>query len=218
MHCAWPGDYYSIGLANTLPCSTPDTVLTSLLLQPSTITCCDRFDRNCQYRQHINSNTPQNRACREIPDGWPIKGCAEINVYYPSFLPTLQCTLQCVWHAQICIRGTQTFPISKLGGWKHSHHCVNGGIVRTTLTILMLWKSVGSWQQRRTVEPWWQQRTVEELRGYCPWGWGVRQVNGSTVSDAIIRSLLRSTETRSSQLGNFGRLLQVVDNWPHILW
>ena len=31
----------------TLPCSTPDTTLTSLLWQPSTITYCDRFDRNC---------------------------------------------------------------------------------------------------------------------------------------------------------------------------
>ena len=33
----------------TLPCGTPDTTLTSLLQQPSTITCCDRFDRNCVY-------------------------------------------------------------------------------------------------------------------------------------------------------------------------
>ena len=30
----------------TLPCGTPDTMLTSLLRQPSTITCCDWFDRN----------------------------------------------------------------------------------------------------------------------------------------------------------------------------
>ena len=31
----------------TLPCGTPDSTLTSLLRQPSTMTCCDRFDRNC---------------------------------------------------------------------------------------------------------------------------------------------------------------------------
>ena len=31
----------------TLRCGTPDTTLTSLLRQPSTITCCDRFDKNC---------------------------------------------------------------------------------------------------------------------------------------------------------------------------
>ena len=49
-----------------------------------------------------------------------IKGCAEINLYYPSLLPTLQCTLQCMLHKQMCTTGTQTFPISKLGGWKHT--------------------------------------------------------------------------------------------------
>ena len=35
---------------------TPDTTLTSLLRQESTITCCDRFDRNCQYIQHKTSS------------------------------------------------------------------------------------------------------------------------------------------------------------------
>ena len=50
----------------------------------------------------------------------PIKGCAEISLYDPSLLPPLQCTLQCTRHAQKCITGTQTFPISKLGGWKHT--------------------------------------------------------------------------------------------------
>ena len=57
---------------------------------------------------------------QEVTVQGPIKGCAEINLYDPSLLPTLQCTLQCMWHAQKCITGTQTFPISKLGGWKHS--------------------------------------------------------------------------------------------------
>ena len=50
----------------------------------------------------------------------PINGRAEINLYNPSFLRSLQCTLQCMRHAQKCITGTQTFPISKLGGWKHT--------------------------------------------------------------------------------------------------
>ena len=40
---------------------------------------------------------------------------------------------------------------------------------------------------------------------------------GSTVSDAMVRSWLWSTATRSSQLGCFRRLLQVFDNWPHLL-
>ena len=50
----------------------------------------------------------------------PVKGSAEINLKDPSLLPTLQCTLQCMRHAQKCITGSQTFPISKLGGWKHT--------------------------------------------------------------------------------------------------
>ena len=45
--------------SKTLPCGTHDTTLTSLLRQPSTITCCNRFDRNCQYRQHETFNTNQ---------------------------------------------------------------------------------------------------------------------------------------------------------------
>ena len=52
----------------------------------------------------------------------------------------------------------------------------------------------------------------EALRGYCPEGRGCDQSIGSTVSDAIIRSWLWLTATRSSPLGYFGRLLKVVDN------
>ena len=40
---------------------------------------------------------------------------------------------------------------------------------------------------------------------------------GSIVSDAIVRRWLWSTAIRSSPLDCFSRLLQVVDNWPHIL-
>ena len=49
-------------------------------------------------------------------------------------------------------------------------------------------------------------------------GLGVRPSIGSTVSDAIARSWLWSTTTRSSPLICFSKLLQVVDNWTHILW
>ena len=40
----------------------------------------------------------------------------------------------------------------------------------------------------------------------------------STVSDAIVRSELWSAATRISLLGYLSRLLQVVENCPHILW
>ena len=49
-------------------------------------------------------------------------------------------------------------------------------------------------------------------------GWGCDQSFGSTVFDAIVRSWLWLTATRSSPLGYFSKLLQVVDNWIHILW
>ena len=44
---------------------------------------------------------------------------------------------------------------------------------------------------------------------------GCDQSIGSTISDSIVRSLLWSTTTRSSPLGCFRTLLQVVDNLPH---
>ena len=58
-----------------------------------------------------------------------------------------------------------------------------------------------------------------ELRGYCPvYGEGCDQSIGSTVSDAIVRSWLWLTATKSSPFGYFSKLLQVADNWTHILW
>ena len=52
------------------------------------------------------------------------------------------------------------------------------------------------------------------LRGYCPAheGGGWDQSILSTVSDAIVNSWLWLTATRSSPLGCFSTLLQVVDN------
>ena len=59
----------------------------------------------------------------------------------------------------------------------------------------------------------------EALRRYTVHeGGGCDQSIGSTLSDAIVGSWLWSTATRSSPLCYFSRLLQVVDNWPHILW
>ena len=103
-----------------LPCGTPDTTLTSLLQQPSTITCCDRFDRNCVNIDKTEPPMPQSRAYREYPDGWPYQRL-HCRVHCPiKGLPTLQCTLQYMGHEQKSITGTHTFPISKLGGWKHT--------------------------------------------------------------------------------------------------
>ena len=54
--------------------------------------------------------------------------------------------------------------------------------------------------------------------GYCRVECGgCDQSIGSTDSDAIVRGWLWSTATRSSLLGYICKLLQVVDNWTHIL-
>ena len=105
----------------TLPCGTPETTSTSLLRQPSTITCCDRFDRNYVSIDNTeHANTKRAEAIENALMVNHIKGCTLINLHDPSLLPTLQCTLQCMEHAQKCITGTETFPISQLGGGKHT--------------------------------------------------------------------------------------------------
>ena len=113
-HNNWP---------KTLPCSIPDTTLTSLLRQPSTITCCDWFDRNYVNIDRTEPPILTEQSLKRMPR-WlkldPIQCCTEVNLHDLSLLPTLQCTLQCMGHAQKRITGTQTFSMSKLGGWKHT--------------------------------------------------------------------------------------------------
>ena len=60
----------------------------------------------------------------------------------------------------------------------------------------------------------------EQLREYCPWGWG-----GGETSQFDLRSLTPLSvagcgwlQLGVSHLGYFSTLLQVVDNWTHILW
>ena len=74
----------------------------------------------CQYRQDRTSNTHRTELIENTQMVDPIKGWAEINLHDFSLLPTLQCTLQSMGHAQKYITGTQTFLISKLGSWKHT--------------------------------------------------------------------------------------------------
>ena len=74
----------------------------------------------CLYRQHRTSNTHRADLIENALMVNPIKCCTEINLHDASLLPTVQCTLQCMGHAQKCITGTQTFPIIKRCGWKHT--------------------------------------------------------------------------------------------------
>ena len=73
-----------------------------------------------QYRQHRTSDTCRIEHIVNSLMVDPINGCADINMHGSCLLLTLQYTLLCIGHAQKCITGTQTFPISKLGGWKHT--------------------------------------------------------------------------------------------------
>ena len=103
-----------------------------------------------------------------MPDGYPIKGCAEINLHDASLPPTLQCTLQCMGYAQKCITGTQIF-FDMQTGRLGAHHGVPYIVqdeqtpgAQTHLTILMSssdrykystdHEMVGNWQQRSKVD------------------------------------------------------------------
>ena len=67
----------------------------------------------CQYRQHRTSNTHRTELIQNFLMVDPIKGCAGINLYDPSLLPTLQCISK-VHHRYPDLSDKQ------LGGWKHT--------------------------------------------------------------------------------------------------
>ena len=52
----------------------------------------------------------------------PIKGCTEINLYYPSLPRTLQCTLQWMWHTKVHHRYPDLS--DKQTWWLEALHCV----------------------------------------------------------------------------------------------
>ena len=112
--------------------------------------------RNCVDIDTIEHPIP-NRAYGEFPDGWPNQFCAEVNQKIPSMLPILQCTFQCMRHTQKCSTGTQTFPIIKFGGRKHTtaFHKMSETNRHQTIKHLrqrMLWKLVVNWQQGMIVD------------------------------------------------------------------
>ena len=55
----------------TLPCGTPDTTLTSLLRQLSTIMRCGWFDRNCVNIANTDPQIPTEQSLWRMPKGWP---------------------------------------------------------------------------------------------------------------------------------------------------
>ena len=76
-----------------------------------------------------------------------IKSSVEVDRHNPGLLPALQCTLKCMWHTQKCITGTQTFPISNLGGWKHTRVFHKSSETNRHQTLKHLWQywCYGNW-------------------------------------------------------------------------
>ena len=97
--------------------------------------------------------------------------------------------------------------VQKCNEWLHRH----GG-------CLACWRFQGCKLESRLWLSCTDLYYARGAQGDCPWGLMCDQSSGSTFSDAIVRSWLWRTATRSSPLGCFSRLLQVVANWPHILW
>ena len=77
----------------------------------------------------------------------PIKSSAEVDLHNRGLLSALQCTLQCKWHTQKRITGTQTFPISKLGGWRHTTVLYKSSETNHHQTLKHLWQywCYGNW-------------------------------------------------------------------------
>ena len=112
---------------------TPNTTFSNLLGQQSTITCCDQFERNIVNIEIITTNTAEY---------WmvdPIKGHAEVNLHNPCLQPTLQC----LGYTQNNITGTQTFPISKLGHWKHATAFNKSSVTNKKYQMLKPLKALG---------------------------------------------------------------------------
>ena len=92
-----------------------------------------------------------------------IKGSTEINQHDPSLKPTLQCTLQRLGtqtfpsQAHWYITGTQTFPISKLGGWKHTtaFHKLSKMNRHQALKHLRQYLCYGNWSVIGNRRGWW---------------------------------------------------------------
>ena len=66
--------------AKTLLWSTPDTTLTNLLRQPSTMTYCDRLERNCVRIDSTEPPTPTEQSLKRIPWWLKIKFFARNNL------------------------------------------------------------------------------------------------------------------------------------------
>ena len=153
-------------MTKTMRCGipdTPDTTLTSLLWQPSTIMWCDRFDRNCVNSQCRTSKATGHSVYRmpwwltlskaalkwicTILDSCPLCNafCSVREIYKSaSQVP------QPFQYAYSVVGSTPLHSINHQRCTYTSH--LHGLECLEPSTMLILWKSVSNWQQRRTVD------------------------------------------------------------------
>ena len=127
---------------------------TRLLRQESTITCCDRFVRNCVNIDNTDLWYPQNRAHKKIPNGWPYQRLSW-NQSERSLPPvhSLSNALCTVWdmHKSASQVKSKPFRWSNLVVWSTPLCSINHP--RPTDTSHSNTLDNTDWQQRRTVDP-----------------------------------------------------------------
>ena len=108
----------------------------------------------------------------------PIKSYTEVNLHDLSLLQTLQCTLQCMGHSQKCITGTQTFPTSKLGGWKGTtaFHKLSKTNRHQALKHLRQYLCYGNWSVISNRRGRWTLRNWGDI-SLSPASWETTQTN-----------------------------------------
>ena len=154
-----------------------------------------------------NSKSVKNVTCKYV---------TMIFIFQRScFYPTMQST--------VCLDADITAIACVSVSLRHRNHmCVcqfctsytlSGRIRKVVASHAEVARSIPGWAETAPIY------TIREAqREYCHEGGRCDQSIGSTVSDANVRSWLWLTATRSSPLGYFSRLLQVVDNLHYILW
>ena len=119
-------------------------------------------EKLCQDRQQWTSNSHREEHEENPLMVDPVKTRTEIDLNHSSLLPHLQSTLLGVCHTQKGITSAKIFPISELGGWKHTSafHKTHKMNWRQKLKYLRQcrcsenWSVIGDyWPMRRKVVP-----------------------------------------------------------------
>ena len=92
-------------------------MLTSLFRQPSIITCCYLFDKNCGKIDNTEPPISTEQSLEKIPRWLTLQSYAEVDLHNVSLLPTLQCA---GIRTKVDHRYQNLSAISKLGGGKHT--------------------------------------------------------------------------------------------------